>query len=117
MRRYVTLGDGTRVTLAAYAAAWRTCTAAAPGTVFSRGLCGYGSRTREQVLGEFRDGVHDRINRHDSRYGRGRKWDADWWWSAMRCARAVNTPRLVVHSVPLDFAARLRHRVWAGEEW
>ena len=103
-RRYITLGDGTHVTLAAYSAAWRACTAAAPGTEFRRGLCGYGSRTREEILGEFRDGVHDRINRHAPGFG------------AYRTAREVNTPRLAVRWVPRDFEARLRHRVRRYED-
>ncbi len=115
-RRYITLGDGTRVTLAAYSAAWRACTAAAPGATFSRGLCGYGSRTREEILGEFRDGVHDRINRHAPGFGAGRKWDSDWQRDAYRTAREVNTPRLIVRWVPRDFEARLRHRVRRHED-
>lgn len=115
-QRYVTLGDGTRVTLAAYSAAWRACTAAAPGTEFRRGLCGYGSRTREEILEEFRDGVHDRINRRIPWYGRGRKWDGGWQRDARRTAREVNTPRLVVRWVPREFEARLRHRVWRYED-
>lgn len=114
--RIVTLGDGSRVTLGQYAHAWRTCMAAAPGSVFSRGLCGYGSRTREEILEEFRDGVHDRINRHVPGFGRGRKWDADWQRDAWRAAREVNTPRLAVRWVPRDFVARLRHRMWNPED-
>ena len=115
-RRYITLGDGTHVTVAAYSAAWRACVAAAPGTEFRRGLCGYGSRTREEILGEFRDGVHDRINRHAPGFGAGRKWDSEWQRAADRTAREVNTPRLIVRWVPRDFEARLRHRVRRYED-
>jgi hypothetical protein len=69
-------------------------------------LCGYGSRTREEILGEFRDGVHDRINRHAPGFGAGRKWDSEWqraadpegedarafeeaWWAKYRTDRVA----------------------------
>jgi len=42
----------------------------------------------------------------------GRKWSHDWWWQALRTAREVNTPRLVVRWIPFEFRDRLAHRLF-----
>lgn len=41
----------------------------------------------------------------------GRKWEADWYWTMVRTAREVNTPRLRVYWVPAEIRERLAHRL------
>ncbi len=111
-RRAVILGDGRRIGLGRYVAAWRAALAAPPGARFAGSPCEPRlTADRETVLREFRAGLADRINRHMPGYGRGRKWSADWQRAALQCARAANTPRLIVRWVPPDLRARLAHRV------
>lgn len=69
----------------------------------------------EYVLREMRYGMMDRINKHDRKYGIGRKWSGEWQRETANCARDVNTPRLIVRYVPLHLRARLAHRIWRGE--
>jgi hypothetical protein len=114
MKRVIVLGSGRQVSLSEYVKGWHACKAAQPGTVYSYSLTGWARgmpATREEILREFDMGLHDRINRHVPGYGKGRKWADEWWWEARRIARDVNTPRLVVRWVPLEFRARLAHRI------
>lgn len=114
-RRAVILGDGRAVPLVAYVAAWRAMLAASEDCRFRgspkdpRGW--KGSYTRAEVLREFRDGLHDRINRHIPNHGKGRKWSYDWFMAAWRLSRDVNTPRLIVRYCPAEFRPRLEHRL------
>lgn len=110
-RRYVTLGDGRRVPLSAYVAGWKVVRRCHPAMPFNRCLTERWASTAGQILQQYRDGMHDRINRHVPGYGRGRKWSPDWQGAAIHCAQAVNTPRLVVRWVPRDLKARLAHRI------
>ena len=115
MRRYVTLGDGKRVSLGSYVRVWRFALGLPTGTPLSRDLQDRWPSERETVVRQFRAGMHDRISRHLPWYGRGRKWCHDWQRAATQCAAAVNTPRLIVRWVPRDLRARLQHRLWQGE--
>jgi hypothetical protein len=112
MARYVTLGDGRRISLGHYVRAWRT-TLAAPATQrFAGSPCDPLTQcSRDDVLRDYRDGLHDRINRHIPGYGKGRKWSPDWQRAALQAGHAVNTPRLIVRWVPRDLYARLAHRL------
>lgn len=112
-RKVVTIGDGRRIPLAVYVAAWRRVRAAPPDTRFRGSPCGWSGveETAAEILRQFRAGMDDRINRHMPWHGRGRRWEPDWQAEAVRLARAVNTPRLVVRWAPQEFRQRLAHRI------
>lgn len=118
-QRAIVLGDGRKMPLGSYVAAWKATLAADPAQRFKGSPCdpsGWrGSYSRAELLGEFRRGLDDRINRRIPSYGRGRKWSSDWQASARRLSRDVNTPRLVVrlHGNPMarEFAHRLGDRL------
>lgn len=124
--RYVTL-PGRIVPLGTYVRAWRQVIAADPEAVFAQGLDGGGSRTAREIRRQFCDGMHDRINSRVPCALRGtpeapkpvspvgRKWSPDWQRAARRCAREVNTPRLIVRYVPADLHGRLAHRIYEEE--
>lgn len=61
MSRYVTLGDGRRVTLASYVAVVRAAKAR-PEATFPRTLCDWWPDTGAVIVRQFREGMHDRIN-------------------------------------------------------
>jgi hypothetical protein len=67
--------------------------------------------TAEEALQEFRFGLHDRINRRLSWYGRGRKWESDWRRHALQAALQLNAPRLAIHWLPPHLKARFAHRL------
>ena len=110
MPHMIRLGNGHRVTVGAYVAAIRKVD---PTKTYDHGLCGWGPMTGACVLGEFREGVHDRINRHNPAYGRGRKWSLEWQLDTCRAARMLNTPRLRVyaHDLPGWLRARVADRL------
>ena len=118
MVRVVTLGDGRQVRLCTYLAAWRACLRLPEGTYIGRGISGHGE-TAGEALRLLRDGLADRINRHDPDHGRGRKWSPDWQRAAMQTAARVNTRRLIVRTteVPAEFRARLADRLSEVSEW
>lgn len=100
------------VTLGDYVAAWRAVLAAPAGTVFSQGLTGGFRENREQVLEQFRAGLHDRINRRIPDFGVGRKWDPDWQRDTAQVAHSANS-RCVLRTrdVPVWLRPRLEHRI------
>lgn len=65
-----------------------------------------------EILARMREGLMDRINRHDLSYRRGRKFDSDYQRSMIFAARLLNQPRLIIDWLPPDlkerFASRLR---------
>lgn len=111
-QRVVRLGCGRAIGLGKYVAAWKACKSLPPETWIGRGISGYGE-TSETALAELRRGLHDRINRHDSAYGRGRKWSDQWQGEMYRAASQLNYPRLVIHWLPADLmrVPRFRERV------
>lgn len=110
MKRYITLGDGRKIGLGKYVAAWKQCLALEPGTFIGKGVNGWG-QTAGEALRDLREGLHDRINRHDPAYGKGRKWDTNWYREMVRAAHALNTPRLIVDWLPADLSARFSYRL------
>lgn len=90
-----------------------------PGSSFSiAGSWPAEEMTAAQYIAWFRSCMNAKINRGQA--PRGRKDCSDWQRDAMRTARSVNTPRLRVYlrSVPLEFRARLAHRlVDPREDW
>lgn len=114
--RYVDLGNGKTVSLRAYIRGWKAALELPPKVEVRDCPGTFGPASIEHVLCRLRDGLHDRINRHDPRYGRGRKWDPDWQRDAVQTAHRVNTPRLIVRWVPKDLQSRLQHRLHTEEE-
>ena len=110
MQYAITLPNSRRVGLRTYCESWRTLQSAPPDASIT-GWDHFPTRAAD-ILHELRRGIHDRINRHErTYYGRGRKWSDDWQRAALQCARAVNTPRLIVDWIPHDLRARLAHRL------
>lgn len=116
--RVVILGNRRAVSLGAYVRAWRAVAALPAEQEVKHGLTGWWSDTAGSVLRQFRDGLHDRINRHVPGFGRGRKWDPDWQREVGHAARRLNTPRLIVRpaEVPLWLRARMAHRLHTNTE-
>lgn len=115
MQRYVTLGDGRKIGLGRYVAAWKRCRELPPATDIGKGISGWGE-TAGEALCKLRDGMHDRINRHIPGYGRGRKWHHDWQRAMHQAAWQVNSPRLIIRWLPPDLMRRenLAERVAYG---
>jgi hypothetical protein len=113
--RVIRLGCGRTIGLGAYVRAWKTCLVLGPNTPIGRGVDGWGQSAGE-ALRDLRKGLDDRINRHLPWYGKGRKWDHDWWCSMRRAANELNHPRLVIRWLPADLmkVPRFRERVEEG---
>lgn len=116
-QRYVTLGDGRRIGLGAYVAAWKRCIELDAETPIGRGVTGWG-QTAGEALQDLRAGLADRINKDLPWYGRGRKWSADWQRGMAQAAWQVNTPRLIIRWLPADLmkVQRLRARIEDARE-
>jgi hypothetical protein len=114
-QRYVTLGDGRKIGLGAYVRAWTQCLALPPQTWIGKGVDGWGQTARE-ALADLRAGLEDRINRHDHRYGKGRKWGGDYQRETIQAAAALNTPRLRIHWLPQDLKRRFADRLSNSED-
>jgi hypothetical protein len=110
MTRFVDLGNGSQYSLAAYVQSWKQAKSLPLDTPVKTVPGQWWPGTVSDVLRELRSGIDNRINRHDTRYGHGRKWHHDWQRSALQTARAVNS-RCVIHWVPFEFRGRLKHRV------
>jgi len=113
-KRYVTLGDGRKVSLGQYTAAWKMAKALPPDTRV-RGSPTATFRdapnTAGDALAEFREGMHDRINRNDPSYGKGRKWSNDWQGQTRRMSAQVNDPRVRVSQIQPEYVERLAGRL------
>lgn len=114
-KRYVTLGDGRKIGLGRYVAAWKACRELPPNTPIGRGISGWG-QTAGEALEELRNGLIDRINRQVPGFGQGRKWSADWYFATWNASRQVNNPRLIVRWLPADMmkVPRFAQRVADG---
>lgn len=110
MQRYVTLGDGRHVGLGTYVQAWRNVLVAPSGASFNRSLSDSWSSDRETILRQFRDGLHNRINRHIPTYGRGRKWDSQWQRDTRNAARQLNS-NVRFYWLPQWLKSRFAHRI------
>jgi hypothetical protein len=87
-RRCIVLPNGNRCGVATYVAAWHTLKTIAPDE-HVKGFHWWPEKA-SRILRELRYGMHDRINRHDPAYGRGRKWFDDYQTHQSRDARRVN---------------------------
>jgi hypothetical protein len=118
----VTLGSGRgetgrKVGLGTYVKAWKTAKGMDQGAPV-RGTPSdpTGGGTAGDVVREMRDGMQDRINRHDPQYGKGRKWEWRWQAAARRLqdtmARKSEIPAGEAH--PVDLRRRVEHRLAEG---
>ena len=119
MKRVVYLPGGKYVSLSGYAAAWRTALAAEPGTTFKTGFNWY-PENREDILREFRRGLHDRINRRIDGFpgtlqpastSTSRKLTYEWQIETYRAAQQLNRPRLIIHWLPPWLKTPFQHRM------
>ena len=115
-KRYVDLGYGHKVSLGAYVAGWKLALRSDPDQQVKTVPGRFDGGTVADAVRELRRGMHDQINQHIPGYGRGRKWRSGWFWQAWRLSRDVNTPRLIVRWAPLEFRARLAHRLTAFDD-
>lgn len=110
-KRWVIHTASGTVPLCVYVESWRNAKTAKPGTEYKSSLATWWPVTREELLKQFSEAVHQRINAYVPWYRIGRKWSDGWQISALVAAREVNTPRLRVHWLPLEFRNRLTHRL------
>lgn len=111
MKRCIVLGDGRRVPLGAYVAAWKIVKAAPPGQRFNRSLEERYSASAAEILGQYRKGLHDRINKHLPGYRVGRKWSEDYQCDLWQAQSRLSIPRLVIDWLPADLKGRFHHRL------
>lgn len=119
MQRVVYLPGGRHVTLGNYVLAWKRALVAPPGAVFEKGFNWYPER-REEILREFRKGMHDRINRRiagfpgtlrTNAFPATRKYTYEWQLETYRAAVQLNHPRLIIDWLPLWLKKRYPHRL------
>jgi hypothetical protein len=119
MQRVVYLPGRRHVSLSSYVKAWTTALAAPPEATFQTGFNWY-PETREEILREFRRGLHDRINRRIDGFpgtlqpasaSKYRKLTYEWQIETYRAAQQLNRPRLVIHWLPPWLKSRFQHRL------
>ena len=111
--RVITLPSGRDVTLAEYCRSWRALQVVPADAPIDRWSWAHNSAGH--ILREIRHGIHERINRHVTGYGIGRKWERAWQDECLRLAGSVNS-RVRVYwpnhpIVSRQYADRLRHRI------
>lgn len=104
------------VTLGTYVEGWRKVLSAPAGAMFKQSLTGWWPASREEVLGQFSYGVHDRINRHLPWFRKGRNWDPDRQRELLQASRQLNQPRLIIDWLPKSLVARFKHRLRDRDE-
>ena len=85
--KYVTLPNGKRCALGAYAKAWRALKNM-PASALVPGFADFPERA-ESILCAMRGGLSERINRHDAAHGVGRKWSNEYFIKAWRDSRRL----------------------------
>lgn len=113
--RYVTLPNGRQCGLGRYVAAWKALKAADPSALFPG--FGHFPERAESILCAMRGGLSERINRHIPGYGKGRRWDHDYYvrlWRDSRrlqdMARRVRVYQFETNEARSRFAHLLAHR-------
>jgi hypothetical protein len=107
------LPNDKRCSISTYCRAWRTLKTLPPEAEV-KGWEWYPVPARD-ILRRLHEGLHDRINRHDPRYGRGRKWDQRYQIGQRRDARRVNeysSRRLVEPCMQLETPELQRRFRW-----
>lgn len=111
--RYVTLGDGSTIGVNCYVAGWQEVISSPPERLYKKGLTGWWPVTAQEILRQYRAGLHDRISRRAPGYGCGRKWDSDWQRNVIMLATKVNARCVVrANDVPKEFRRRLAARIY-----
>lgn len=117
----ITLGSGHRMRVSDYVNVWRYVKEAADaGRPVQRcDLTHPFDHRNEQpttiALGQFRDGMHDRINRRGDYAPKGRKTGYEWETAAMRVAQFVNgDPRRAYHPNEWRWIPRELRRAFHG---
>jgi hypothetical protein len=106
----VVLPNGKPVSLACYVTSWRAIRALPP-TATVTGF-DHWPTPAATILRELRHGIHDRINKHDPRYGGGRKWEPIYQLSLARDARRLHdiARRVRVYQIETpELARRFAH--------
>jgi hypothetical protein len=96
MRHVITLPNGRQCSVGVYAKAWKVLL----GWLDRDSTVSYSERRRfpgfshepetaESIVHAMRGGMSERINRHITGYGKGRKWSLDWYYSAWRDSRRL----------------------------
>lgn len=94
MGQYIRIPGGRSVTIAEYVRSWKILLTVAPGANVPR--WGDWGGTAAEVLQEIRAGIHDRINRKDPRYPKGRKAGADYQRALAQFRLYVENPRVII---------------------
>jgi hypothetical protein len=77
---------------------------------FSTGLTCWWPCTGEDVVNQFRTGMHDRINRHLPHFGKGRKWKSIYQTELSRDCRRIRervNDRVILRQI---MTPELKHR-------
>jgi hypothetical protein len=119
MQRVVYLPQGRCVTLGNYVHAWRLALTAPDTAVFNKPFAPY-PQTKQEVLREFRFGLHDRINRRIDGFPGTlrplphpdtRKYDYEWQLETYRAAIQLNQPCLIIDWLPPWLKTRFAYRL------
>jgi hypothetical protein len=119
MKRVVYLPQGRQVTLGNYVQAWKLALNAPDSAVFNKAFTWY-PQTKTEVLREFRNGLHDRINRRIDGFPNTlrplphpdtRKYSYQWQLETYRAAIQLNQPRLIIHWLPPWLKKQFAHRL------
>jgi hypothetical protein len=118
MKHYITLPNGRKVSVGAYAAAYRSLKAAPPEARFPG--FGFFPERADIILRAIRDGITERINRHLPGFGVGRNWEPALQASvrglAYDLARRVIVRESSVRHLPSKILARVAHRLYKPED-
>ncbi len=118
-KRYVTLGDGRKVTLGQYTEAWKMAKSLPPSTKV-RGSPDSPFRDAPNTAGDavqqFRRALNDRINQKTPGFEQGRKWDQTWQNDARRLAETLKMKSEVPagQAHPVDLRAKIADRLEPG---
>lgn len=112
----IRLPNGRLCSIPSYVAAWRALKVMRPDSLVAS--FDHFPEPASRVLAALRDGLVDRINKHDPRFGRGRKWSAEWQRGARDVAWRLNGQRIVTRErdCPHELRARLAHRLYRNDE-
>ena len=109
MKRYITVPIGRHIALGEYVKTWRLLKTLPPMEEV-KGWSWWAVRA-DVILEGISYGVHDRINRLLPWFNKGRKWEWNYQTETRRAARALNTPRLIIHWLPSWLRPRFEHRI------
>lgn len=123
-KQYIRLGSGHRVGLGHYASMWGAMrTAVRLGHTYkercdlTHPFTHLNEQHPTQILRQFRDGMHHRINIRGGVMPTGRKTSYEWETAAMRVAQFVNgDPRSAYHPIQWQWIPRELRRAFRARE-